>query len=238
MTKKIPNIVVLTGAGISAESGIPTFRASDGLWAEYNIEDVATPEGFERDPFLVNEFYNKRRKELLKVEANEAHKALVHLADAYAGHFVLITQNIDDLHERAGLTNVFHMHGELLKVRCTECETIVDHSTDALDKHFCTTCNKDVLMRPHVVWFGEYPIGMDLLYQFLDKTDIFIAIGTAGNVYPAAGFVKQVKQNKRNARTIDVNLAPSPAFKEVLQGQATLAVPKLVDALIAALKEE
>lgn len=235
MTKKIPNIVVLTGAGISAESGIATFRDSNGLWSNYKVEDVATPDGWYKNPELVNEFYNKRRAELQTVQPNDAHRALVKLEEAYNGHFALITQNVDDLHERAGSKTLFHMHGALLEVRCIECGNVMTYPGDVVDKLFCSRCYEDTVMRPNVVWFGEYPFHMDTIYPLLAVTDIFIAIGTSGNVYPAAQFFTEVMANGRNAVTIDVNPAPSPRFSQMIQGVATVAVPTLVEELISVL---
>ncbi|WP_036816699.1 Sir2 family NAD+-dependent deacetylase, partial [Photobacterium sanctipauli] len=187
------NIVVLTGAGISAESGIGTFRDQDGLWEKHRIEDVATPEGYHRDPALVQNFYNQRRKQLESgtVEPNAAHKALARLEQELEGNVTIVTQNIDNLHEAAGSKNIIHMHGELLKAQCSQTGQTVEWSGDiALDDH-CHCCQMPSPMRPNVVWFGEMPIGMDRIHDALLEADLFISIGTSGAVYPAAGFVHE-----------------------------------------------
>ena len=190
-----PCVVVLTGAGISAESGIQTFRAADGLWEEHRVEDVATPEGYRRDPELVQRFYNARRRALQssEIQPNAAHKALAELEQVLGDNFLLVTQNIDNLHERAGNSRVLHMHGELLKARCTDSGQVIDWSGDLTTDDRCTCCQFPAPLRPHVVWFGEMPIGMEEIYHALEQADLFIAIGTSGHVYPAAGFVHEAK---------------------------------------------
>ena len=229
------NIVILTGAGISQESGIETFRASNGLWENHNVEDVATPEGFVRNPDLVYGFYNKRRRQLLskKIQPNPAHKALVELENACSGEFSLVTQNVDDLHERSGSKNVFHMHGELLSALCSKTNKRFTWKNDlTADSENPSTGEKGCL-RPDIVWFGEQPYYLDEIYQALASCCLFIAIGTSGQVYPAASFVQEVQMNQ--ARTIEVNLEEteiSPYFQEHYYGPASVEVPKLVRALL------
>lgn len=232
---KRPFVVVLTGAGISAESGIRTFRAADGLWEEHNVEDVATPEGYRRDPELVQAFYNARRQQLQQedIQPNAAHKALAMLEDALGDNFMLVTQNIDNLHERAGNKRVMHMHGELLKVRCTQSGQVFDWPGDLSVNDKCHCCQFPAALRPHIVWFGEMPIGMDEIYQALAKADFFIAIGTSGHVYPAAGFVHEARQG--GAFTIELNLEPSQVeseFDEKKYGLASEVVPEFVHAFL------
>ncbi|NIF20331.1 Sir2 family NAD+-dependent deacetylase [Candidatus Pantoea multigeneris] len=227
----LPNVVVLTGAGISAESGIRTFRADDGLWEEHRVEDVATPEGFRRDPMLVQAFYNARRRQLQQpeVQPNAAHLALAELEQVLGDHFLLVTQNIDNLHERAGSQRVLHMHGELLKLRCVSSGQVVEWTEDVTPEHRCTCCQFPSVLRPHVVWFGEMPLGMEEIYQALNEADIFIAIGTSGHVYPAAGFVHEAKV--QGAHTVELNLEPSQVgneFAERHYGLASEVVPDFV----------
>jgi NAD-dependent deacetylase len=229
-------IVILTGAGVSAESGIRTFRAADGLWEEHRIEDVATPEGFARNPELVHRFYNERRRQLVSgdVHPNAAHLALARLEAEHAGDLLLITQNIDDLHERAGSRNVLHMHGELLRMRCARCETVHEISGDIRTEDQCPTCGAIGTLRPHVVWFGELPLELDATFDALEACDLFAAIGTSGNVYPAAGFVRVAAD--AGAHTVELNLEPSEvnsAFDEVRLGPATEQVSTWVDELLA-----
>lgn len=229
------NIVILTGAGISAESGIQTFRAQDGLWENHKIEDVATPEGFQRDPDLVQAFYNKRRKGLQSpdIEPNAAHKALGELEKRLDGKVTIITQNIDNLHERGDSDNVIHMHGELLKARCSESNQVIEHKDDILTGELCHCCQIPAQMRPHIVWFGEMPLRMGDIYSALEEADLFISIGTSGVVYPAAGFVHDAKMH--GAHTIEINLEPSAVESEFVEkryGKASIEVPKLVSELL------
>lgn len=227
----IENIVVLTGAGISAESGLATFRASDGLWCGHRVEEVATPEGYARNPALVQEFYNTRRRQLKEVGPNAAHRALARLAAEWLGRFTLITQNVDDLHSRAlAETNpsdrfrLIHMHGELLKARCRLTGDISDCDTDLA---------AEGTLRPHIVWFGEMPLEMETIDRALRNTDLFVSIGTSGNVYPAAGFVMQA--NEAGAHTLELNLEPSlvrTQFAETRYGPATELVPAWVNSLL------
>ncbi len=227
----LPRVVVLTGAGISAESGIRTFRASDGLWEEHRVEDVATPEGFTRDPELVQAFYNARRRQLQQpeIQPNAAHKALAELESVLGDSFLLVTQNIDNLHERAGSERVLHMHGELLKVRCPGSGQVLAWTEDVTPGDRCHCCQFPQRLRPHVVWFGEMPLGMDDIYQALADADYFIAIGTSGHVYPAAGFVHEARLN--GAHTVELNLEPSQVgseFTEKKYGLASEVVPLYV----------
>ncbi|WP_439133715.1 Sir2 family NAD+-dependent deacetylase [Pseudomaricurvus sp.] len=232
------NIVILTGAGISAESGIRTFRAADGLWEEHRVEDVATPEAFVRDPELVQRFYNARRMQLLDgIQPNAGHLALAefekaHKAQTPSGQFTLITQNIDNLHEQAGSRNLLHMHGELLKVRCSATEQLFP-CQEAIDvDRACPCCQMPGQLRPHVVWFGEMPLYMDEIDQALSQCDVFISIGTSGNVYPAAGFFQMAKQ--AGAHTVELNLEPSnhgSFFDEAHYGPASEVVPEYLQSL-------
>lgn len=223
------SVVVLTGAGISAESGIKTFRASDGLWEEHRIEDVATPEAFLRNPTLVQRFYNMRRTHLLQahIQPNKAHLALAQFEQQFSGDFLLVTQNIDDLHDRAGSTNLIHMHGELLKMRCTVSQKIFDIRDEIHADTRCACCAKTGTLRPHIVWFHEMPLEMERIYEALSQCEVFVSIGTSGNVYPAAGFVEMANQS--GALSIELNLDPSntrSAFAIAEQGKATDLVPR------------
>lgn len=234
----LPHVVVLTGAGISAESGIRTFRAADGLWEEHRVEDVATPEGFARDPAQVQRFYNARRHQLQQpeIQPNAAHLALAELEQVLGDNFLLVTQNIDNLHERAGNTRVLHMHGELLKVRCATSGQVIEWTGDVTSDDRCTCCQFPSALRPHVVWFGEMPIGMEEIYQALENADVFIAIGTSGHVYPAAGFVHEAKL--QGAHTVELNLEPSQVgneFAESHYGLASEVVPAFVHTLLRGL---
>jgi NAD-dependent deacetylase len=231
------SIVVLTGAGISAESGLPTFRGSDGLWLGRRLEDVATPEAFARQPDVVQRFYDLRRRQLLApgVGQNPAHLALAELQRRWPGSVQIVTQNIDDLHERAGSEDLIHMHGELLKARCTRCAVVCPWRDDLAPAHRCPTCGRADVLRPHVVWFGEMPLELDAIYGALAGCDLFIAIGTSGQVYPAAGFVEEVRRLGR-AHTLELNLAPSGVdslFAERRLGPASELVPRYVDELLA-----
>jgi len=222
------SIVVLTGAGISRESGLHTFRDADGIWATVNVEDVATPEAFQRDPVRVQDFYNSRRRGILgnAVAPNPAHLALAAFEADWPGGFLLVTQNIDDLHERAGSRNLLHMHGELLKARCESCSNIIECREDLFVETPCRACGELGGMRPHVVWFGEMPFEMERIYAALEACDLFVSIGTSGNVYPAAGFVQTARV--AGARTVELNLEPSEGatlFEEAVYGPAGSVVP-------------
>ncbi len=230
------NIVILTGAGISAESGIKTFRASDGLWEDHKIEDVATPEGFHKDPELVQSFYNQRRLKLQHsdIAPNDAHLALSRLEEHLDGNVTIITQNIDNLHERAGNTNIIHMHGELLKARCSESSQVIEWKKDIHTGELCHCCQMPAQLRPHIVWFGEMPLGMGKIHDVLNNADLFISIGTSGSVYPAAGFVHEAALN--GAHTVEINLEPSAVeneFAEKRYGRAGTLVPAFVDEILA-----
>jgi len=229
-----PAIVVLTGAGISRESGLATFRDPDGVWAQVNIEDVATPEAFARDPARVHAFYNARRAQIAgaDIAPNPAHAALARLEQRWPGAFLLVTQNVDDLHERAGSRRLLHMHGELKRARCARCdathvwEVAMDQSTA------CPSCQLAGGLRPDVVWFGEMPYHMERIEAALARCGLFISIGTSGHVYPAAGFVAEVGDH---AHTVELNLEPSEGvslFDEALHGRATEIVPGYVDRLL------
>jgi NAD-dependent deacetylase len=225
-------IVVLTGAGISAESGLRTFRAADGLWEDHRVEDVATPEAFVRNPGLVQRFYNERRRQLDRVEPNAAHHALARLEREWPGGMLLVTQNVDDLHDRAGSRNLIHMHGELLKARCLRCGKVGAWQGDILQDSRCPACSKTGCLRPHIVWFGEMPLELDRIGEALDRCGIFAAVGTSGAVYPAAGFVSMVSPG---TRTLELNLEVSEvsdAFDECIQGPATEVVPLWVERLL------
>lgn len=229
------NVLVLTGAGISAESGVPTFRGPDGLWEGHRLEDVATPQAFERDPRLVHDFYNARRRKLLspEIQPNAAHVALASFEAAHRGGFLLVTQNIDDLHQRAGSRRVLAMHGELLQARCIDTDEVFPWRGDlGLDTPHPRKPDRLGRLRPHVVWFGEVPIGLDQIERAASEADVFIAIGTSGLVYPAAGVVQWTPQR---CRRIEINLestAASPAFEESIHGPATIHVPRLLRELL------
>lgn len=232
----VTNIVILTGAGISAESGIQTFRASDGLWENHRIEDVATPEGFERDPHLVQRFYNMRRQQLLSddISPNKGHIALADLEQDDRFNVLVVTQNIDNLHERAGTENIIHMHGELLKCFCTRTQQRFSLLEDLNAETQCDCCKVTARLRPDIVWFGEMPYQMDEIYDAISCCDVFLSIGTSGNVYPAAGFVEAANQS--GAHTVELNLEPSlveSAFKEKVYGHATEVVPNYLSALVS-----
>ena len=224
-------VVILTGAGISAESGIQTFRASDGLWENHRIEDVATPSAWERNPKLVWEFYQGRRRQLLEVSPNFAHDSLVELEGYLKENLLLVTQNVDDLHSRAGSINLIHMHGELSKLRCESCNSIMEAMNEEhLDDKYipCTICNNQRL-RPHIVWFNEMPLKMEEIYNAIDNCDVFIAIGTSGHVYPAAGLLGRAQMI--GAHCIGINLDPPlniDLFDEFHQGKAGEILPELI----------
>lgn len=229
------NIVILTGAGISAESGIRTFRGADGLWENHRLEDVATPEAFARNPALVQRFYNERRRQLQlpQIQPNAAHFSLARLEQALPGAVTLVTQNIDDLHERAGSKNMIHMHGELLSVFCTRSGTRRHWVGDLATAEPCDCCQPPGVLRPDVVWFGEIPLQMERIEDALMNCQLFISIGTSGNVYPAAGFVRLARQV--GARCIEVNIEDSmisDAFHEHRVGPASEQVPLLVSELL------
>ncbi len=228
-------VVVLTGAGISAESGIKTFRDADGLWENHAIEEVATPYAWQANPQLVWQFYQARRRQLLEVEPNMAHEALVRLEEFLGDNFLLITQNVDDLHGRAGSKNLIHMHGELRVLRCESCNEVFDYmESEHLGEDYvaCESCASERL-RPHIVWFHEMPLKMPEIYAAVEDCDIFITIGTSGHVYPAAGLIDIAKQT--GAFCIGVNLDHPlnlAQHDDFLLGKAGEILPKLVSEMI------
>lgn len=232
-----PEIVILTGAGISRESGLHTFRDADGVWAKVRIEDVATPEAFARDPARVHAFYNARRRQLRDpaIQPNGAHLALARLEQAHpAGAVLVITQNVDDLHERAGTQNMVHMHGELARVRCEHCGAHCTWTDDLARTTPCPSCAKAGGMRPDIVWFGEMPFGLDAAYAALARCRLFVSIGTSGAVYPAANFVAEARE--AGAHTLELNLEPSERaslFHEHRHGPAATIVPAWVEQILA-----
>lgn len=228
------SIVVLTGAGMSAESGVPTFRGVDGLWEGHRIEDVASPGAFIRDPELVHRFYNLRRAALHTVEPNAGHLALAKLEREWRGRFLLVTQNVDDLHERAGSEKLIHMHGELRKARCEGCDAVLSWSKDLSSGTRCRACGEIGGLRPHIVWFGEFPFEMDAILAALKHVDLFLYIGTSGVVYPAAGFA-QTAAERSNCHLIEMNLEAtviSRQFDEHIVGPVSVELPKLVERLL------
>ncbi len=228
----IRNIVILTGAGISAESGLRTFRADDGLWEDHRIEDVATPEGFRRDPELVQRFYDERRLNILAAEPNAAHRALARLDSTWDGEMLIVTQNIDDLHERAGAQRILHMHGEGLSAWCLACDTRHPWTGTLLDEPPCPACGSAAL-RPDIVWFGEMPYEMERIFAAIARADLFVSIGTSGAVYPAAGFVQHAKSAR--ARALELNLERSQGsgwFDETRLGPASELVPEWVEEVL------
>jgi NAD-dependent deacetylase len=229
----ICNIVILTGAGVSAESGVATFRGPDGLWEGHRVEDVATPEAFVRDPALVHAFYDARRAKLGTVEPNAAHVALARLDAEWRGELLLVTQNVDDLHERAGSKRLLHMHGELRKGWCLRCNERFAWYGPMGEGAICPSCGAAGHVRPDIVWFGELPYEMDRIDAALQACDLFVSIGTSGAVYPAAGFVQTARYC--GARTLEMNLEPSQGsffFHESRIGRAGELVPKWVEEVL------
>jgi NAD-dependent deacetylase len=232
--KDIRNIVVLTGAGISAESGLATFRGPDGLWEGRRVEDVATPEAFRRDPALVQAFYDERRQKLGFVDPNPAHRALARFDSEWPGELLIVTQNVDDLHERAGALRLLHMHGELRSAWCLACDSRMPWEAELSSGPACPACGVAGRLRPDIVWFGEMPYGMERIDRALLDADLFVSIGTSGAVYPAAGFVQTARY--AGARTLELNLEPSLGsvyFDETRSGPAGVLVPEWVEALLA-----
>lgn len=224
-------IVVLTGAGISAESGVATFRDNGGLWEGHDVQDVATPQGFAANPDLVHRFYDERRADIQRVEPNAAHLALARLEREHSGSLTIVTQNVDDLHERAGSKNVIHMHGELLRAWCLVCDGRFVWTAKMANNPPCPGCGNSAL-RPDIVWFGEVPYRMEEIDQELRRADLFAAIGTSGEVYPAAGFVTAA--SAYGARTVELNLDVSRVaqqFDDSWQGPATEVVPAWVESI-------
>jgi NAD-dependent deacetylase len=227
------NIVILTGAGLSAESGVPTFRDKDGIWARYDYREVATPEGFAANPVLVHEFYNMRRRAHAGIKPNAAHHALARLEREHTGRVTVVTQNVDALHEQAGSQRLIHMHGELMRALCAACGVTAPWTDDLSLETTCASCGRAGGMRPDVVWFGEMPYHMERIGELLADVDLFISIGTSGNVYPAAGFVAEARAN--GAHTVELNLEPSEGrshFTEAIHGPATVVVPAYVERLL------
>lgn len=230
----LERIVVLTGAGLSAESGLATFRDRDGIWSKYDLSEVATPEAFAADPVRVHTFYNQRRRGLQDVAPNAAHEALARLEREHRGEVTVITQNIDALHEAAGTRRLIHMHGELLKALCSRCEARHPWHDDLSTEIACPSCGRPGGLRPDVVWFGEMPYRMEEIYDLIERADLFASIGTSGTVYPAAGFVRQARA--AGAHTVELNLEPSEGvslFAEAIHGPATRVVPDWVDRVLA-----
>lgn len=228
----IRNIVILTGAGISAESGIDTFRNAGGLWEQHRVEDVATPEAYERDPDLVLRFYDMRRAAIQEKEPNAAHRALARLEAEWEGKLLLVTQNVDDLHERGGSARVLHMHGTHLNAWCTSCDVRSRWTAPLIDRPPCPVCSARSL-RPDVVWFGEMPYRMGEIYAALREADLFVSIGTSGAVYPAAGFVQNAVE--LGAQTLELNLEASQGshwFHESRLGPASEVVPAWVEEML------
>ena len=230
---RIRNIVILTGAGVSAESGIDTFRSAGGLWEQHRVEDVATPEAFARDPELVLRFYDMRRAAIQTKAPNPAHHALARLErDWRHGTVTLVTQNVDDLHGRAGSARLIHMHGEHLNAWCTACDARVAWRAPLIDRPPCPACAANAL-RPDIVWFGEMPYRMDDIHAAMRAADLFVSIGTSGAVYPAAGLVRSARD--LGARTLELNLEPSQGsrwFHESRHGPAGTLVPAWVDEML------
>lgn len=230
----IRNIVILTGAGVSAESGIDTFRDGGGLWEQHRVEDVATPDAFARDPDLVQRFYDMRREAIQTKAPNAAHVALGRLDAEWPGELLIVTQNIDDLHERGGARRMLHMHGEHLNAWCTACDVRSPWRGPLLHRPPCPACGAEAL-RPDVVWFGEMPYRMDEIFAALRDADLFVSIGTSGAVYPAAGLVRTARDV--GARTLELNLEPSQGsawFEEARHGPATRLVPEWVEEMLSA----
>ena len=232
--KALENIVILTGAGVSAESGLATFRGPDGLWEGHRVEDVCTPDAYRRDPALVHAFYDARRSKLGTVQPNAAHAALARLDSEWPGELLLVTQNVDDLHERAGSKRLLHMHGELTKGWCLACDERFAWEGDMGEEAECAVCGVAGRVRPDIVWFGEMPYDMGRIDEALRNADLFVSIGTSGAVYPAAGFVQTARYC--GAHTLEMNLEPSLGstfFDESRIGPAGKLVPEWVDELLA-----
>jgi NAD-dependent deacetylase len=233
MNSSFRNMVILTGAGISAESGVATFRGEDGLWEGHRVEEVATPEAFRRDPKLVHKFYNARRAQLSEVEPNAAHRALAQLEAEWPGDFLLVTQNVDNLHERAGSTQLIHMHGQNTKAWCLDCDARSEWNGPMCEGDSCPQCGARGSLRPDIVWFGEMPYEMEGIEEALRSCDLFVSIGTSGAVYPAAGFVQTARYC--GAQTLEMNLEPSIGstfFDESRLGKAGELVPNWLEEML------
>jgi len=232
--KDIRNIVILTGAGVSAESGLATFRGPDGLWEGHRVEDVCTQDAYRRDPALVHAFYDARREKLGTVRPNAAHEALARLDVQWPGDLLLVTQNVDDLHERAGSKRLLHMHGELTKGWCLACNGRFGWEGAMGEGAECPSCDTSGRVRPDIVWFGEMPYAMEQIDEALQRCDLFVSIGTSGAVYPAAGFVQTARYC--GAKTLEMNLEPSLGsvyFEESRVGPAGKLVPEWVDEVMS-----
>lgn len=235
---ELGNIFILTGAGISKESGLDTFRDGDGLWANHKIDDVATPQGFMKNPKLVQKFYNLRREELKKVEPNPAHIALAKLEKSWPGKVILVTQNVDDLHERAGHKDIIHMHGKLKEARCIETEQVFSWDGNLDMSDVCSCCGKKGNLRPNIVWFGELPFQMPEIFRALDECNYFFSIGTSGSVYPAGGFAQHVLM-RGTPKLIEFNIGDSEIshmFTEKHVGPASKTVPDFVESLLTKIR--
>ena len=233
MGRHTESLVVLTGAGVSAESGLATFRGADGLWEGHRVEDVATPEAYRRDPTLVHEFYDARRAKLSTVNPNAAHEALARLDANWTGGFLLVTQNVDDLHERAGSERLIHMHGQNDQGWCLACDARFPWRGPMGEGAACPSCDQAGRVRPDIVWFGEMPYEMERIEEAIRDCDLFVSIGTSGAVYPAAGFVQTARYC--GARTLEINLEPSLGsylFTESRIGKASVEVPKWVEEML------
>ena len=234
MTILNKNIFVLTGAGISKESGIETFREKDGLWENYKIEDVCTLDAFKKNPDFVNNFYNERKRKLENpiIIPNNAHKSLALLEKKCVKEFVLVTQNIDNLHEKAGSKKILHMHGSLENAFCMYCNHIIKLDFELTTNYICENCTNSGLTRVDVVWFGEQPKYLDQIYKYLENTEVFISIGTSNNVYPAAGFIDYLNQLNKNIEMFEFNIEEtkkSKFFTNKFVGPASETVPKFVE---------
>jgi NAD-dependent deacetylase len=230
---QLKRIVILTGAGISAESGVSTFRDKDGIWAKVDYRDVATPEGFARNPLRVHAFYNMRRRAHAGIKPNAAHLALARLEREHQGAVTVVTQNVDALHEAAGSESLIHMHGEIFRAWCRSCDRRHAWCEDLSVETVCPDCGGAGAMRPDVVWFGEMPYHMERIGRLIAEADLFISIGTSGNVYPAAGLVAEARA--AGAHTVELNLEPSEGishFAEAIHGRATVVVPAYVERLL------
>ncbi|MFN3615091.1 MAG: NAD-dependent deacylase [Rubrimonas sp.] len=230
-----PRIVILTGAGISAESGLGTFRGAGGLWENVRLEEIATPEAFAADPARVRAFYDARRAACAAARPNAAHHALARLQRERPGETLIVTQNVDDLHERAGATDLIHMHGELMSALCAACGAQAAWTGPMTAEDACPACGRTGRLRPDVVWFGETPYRMDEIGRAIDGCALFVSIGTSGQVWPAAGFVMDARM--AGARTLELNLEPSDGsdlFDERRSGPATRMVPAWVAEILGA----
>ena len=234
MSRIYKNILILSGAGISAESGLSTFRAENGLWNHHKVEDVATVEGFARNPEYVHDFYNELKKELLKAKPNPAHLAITKLQNEYKhGNVYVVTQNVDTLHEKAGNKNVFHIHGQINQDVCLNCGNVIETWDDMSTEDICPNCRVQGMMKPNIVFFGENLLYMDKVDRLLQTCDLFISVGTSGVVYPAAGFVQIAKMY--GADTVEINLEETSnnyLFDRHITGKAGTELPKLVEELL------